>query len=103
MRLDTSKWDQRFKRKGGLVIHTFWTNFSKEKSQLGQYELLNYDPGLPGYWTFKTNLDSDFMEVNLGIEKTRGFLFKMLAIYNPGGSSGDPEGLSPLPGTNRES
>lgn len=63
----------------GTVKYRFWTNFSKQRSS--DFEVLEYDPEIPGYWSFETNLEKDDFEFMLTPERVKRFLYQMADIY----------------------
>jgi hypothetical protein len=61
------------------VYSRFWTNFSRQRSR--DFEVLDYDPEIPGYWWFDTNLEKDDFDFMLSPVYVRRFLFQMIEIY----------------------
>lgn len=57
----------------------FWTNFSRASPNI--YEVLPYDPNMPGYWSFKTNLDKDDFDYVMTPAAITRFLYQMVDIY----------------------
>jgi hypothetical protein len=63
----------------GTVKFKYWTNFSRQRSQ--DFEVLEYDPEIEGYWWFETNLEREDFDFMLTPEAVRRFLYAMADIY----------------------
>lgn len=63
----------------GTRTHAYWTNFSRKHKT--DYEVLETNPEIPGYWMFITNLEPEDFEYKMLPKDIKNFLFKMLEIY----------------------
>lgn len=61
------------------IVHNFWTNFSRHRDK--DFEVLDHDPKIPGYWQFQTNLDKDDFEFMMPPNDVKRFLYQMIEIY----------------------
>ena len=62
----------------GTKTYEHWTNFSRDNPT--KYEILDEDPKIPGYWSFKTNLATEDFDLMLPSAVTI-FLYQMVDIY----------------------
>jgi hypothetical protein len=64
---------------GGTVVYSFWTNFSRKNNR--DYEILEEDPKIPGYWGFITNLSPDDFDFIMSEAAKTQFMYKMVDLY----------------------
>jgi len=83
-------------KRGDMPLKTywFWTNFCKERSELGYFELYDHDPKFckdtthkhyedkGEFWGFNTTLSLEYMKSIMLIKDLRSFLFRMQDYYS---------------------